>query len=62
MHVRGCHCDDCLPGAPMAGVGIVHHGELRSAPVLTKAPRVTLTRAQLNQRAYLKRKLQGAAR
>jgi hypothetical protein len=47
MHVRGCYCDECLPAWPVV------------APVRLDKKREM--KRQQNARAYMKRKLKGAA-
>ena len=46
MHVRYCHCDDCLPGFPAS---------------MTRVYNIRKERKRLeNRRYYLRKKLQGA--
>lgn len=56
MHVRGCHCGDCLPGVPALAT-FVHVAPCacpsRSPP---PGPDPTERRSQANRRAYAKLK------
>lgn len=49
MHVRGCHCDECLPGTPAKSTRVYSTVE----EVLVIEP----GKSGQNARAYMKRKL-----
>ena len=47
MHVRGCTCEECLPGVPAVSTWVRRRGQLYAS--------VKARKAAQNKRAYLRR-------